>query len=164
MPLCSSTGVASRGESKAALLRAWLDAHHPERIGDAEVESVRAALGRVSDGYLRRLLRRSDVPLHPLVEGVAQENLDSLARTLLALREEYEGADLRTRRRIREIVIEAKQHCAWALRRLGDDDARRDGKREALLWMNTWLENPPIFDHWLAARQRSNTTRPDPER
>jgi hypothetical protein len=159
MPLCSSTGVASRGENKAALLRTWLEEHSPERIAHAELESIRVALGNVSDGYLRRLLRGCKVPLHPLIEGVAQESLDSLACTLLALQAEYEAADLPARRRVRDLVIEAKQHCGWALRRLSEQDARWRDKREALLWMQTWLENPTAFDQWLALRRRSMEAR-----
>jgi hypothetical protein len=42
-------------------------------------------LAPISAGYLRRLLRSSGVVLHPLVEGVRQEDLESLERSLLAL-------------------------------------------------------------------------------
>jgi hypothetical protein len=146
--------VASRGESKPVLLRAWLDEHRPNLIGDVEVEGIRRALGRISNGYLRRLLRDCGVPLHPLVEGVVQDDLDALARTLLALEVEYETGGAPTRRRIRDLVIAAKQHCRWALRRLEADNPRAIERQEALLWMQTWLENPPVFDGWLSVRRQ----------
>ncbi|HET8549866.1 MAG TPA: hypothetical protein VFL57_17775 [Bryobacteraceae bacterium] len=152
--------MASRGNAKGGQLRSWLDEHKPARIGDRELEQIRAALGRVSESYLRRLLRSCGVPLHPLIEGVVQADLPALARTLLALEQEYEAGDAQTRRRVRQLVITAKDHCRWTLRRFAEETERGREKREALLWMNTWLENPPVFREWLSMRQRSQ--QPDP--
>lgn len=146
--------MGSRSESKAARLRVWLDEHHPQEVGEREIEQIRNLLGPVSTGYLRRLLRASGTRLDPLIEGVVQDNLADLERTLLALQSEYEASDAQRRSRIREVVIEAKQHCRWAVRRLEAEPERSEEKREALLWMNTWLENPPVFSMWLTVRRR----------
>jgi hypothetical protein len=155
MLLCRSIDVASKGDSKATRLRCWIAEHQPARVGDKEIEQIRAALGPVSEGYLRRLLRASGVALAPVVEGVVQDDSEELARTLRALQAEYEAADGRQRMRIRQVVIQAKDHCRWTLRRSGNTAEREREKREALLWMSTWLENPPLFDTWLAIRRRS---------
>ena len=147
--------MASRGDTKAARLKAWLEEHKPERVGESEVGQIKAALAPVSSSYLKRLLRASGVPLHPLVEGVVQDSFDELARSLCALQVEYEAAGAPGRQRIREIVIEAKDHSRWALRRLRDAPERLAEKQEVLLWLSTWLENPPVFHCWLAVRRRS---------
>ena len=65
----------------------------------------------ISDGYLRRLLRASGTALHPLVEGVRQEDFAGLERTLLALLGEE-------RRAARTLIIEAKQHARWAVNQI----------------------------------------------
>jgi hypothetical protein len=79
--------------------------------------------------------------LHPLIEGVRQENLPELERTLLALLGEE-------RRPARTLIIEAKQHARWAMK-------KHPEKEEMILWMLTWLENPGIFPHWLALRKEA---------
>ena len=155
--------MASRGETKTALLRAWLAEHRPASIGETEFAAIRAVLGSVSDSYLRKLLRSCDLPLHPLIEGVVQDNPDALARTLLALEAEYRAGDAFMRHRVRDLVITAKEHCRWALRRMsGDAEVCRE-KEEALLWMLTWLENPPLFGDWLAIRRRAGAARVESE-
>lgn len=127
--------------SKRTELVRWLDQRRPERIGTAEWEALRAAVAPVSEGYLRRLLRESGAALSPLVEGVRQEDLAALERTLLALRAE-------DRTQARRLVIEAKQHARWAL-------PKHPEKEEMILWMLTWLENPEIFPAWVALRKRA---------
>jgi hypothetical protein len=101
----------------------------------------------VSATVLRDALRSSGYPLSPLVEGVRQDSLDELERTLLALLGEYESSDHDRKRAVREIVITARQHCQWTV-------AKHPEKTEALLWLRTWLENPPLFPEWAALRRR----------
>jgi hypothetical protein len=88
------------------------------------------------------------------VEGVVQNSAEDLARTLRALQAEYEASDAARRLRIRKLVMEAREHCRWSLRRLHDDVARAEEKQEAFLWMTTWLENPVVFEEWLRLRWR----------
>jgi hypothetical protein len=129
-----------RPPSKRTELADWLSAH-PGVIGPAEWTALRTALAPVSESYLRKLLRESGAPLHPLVEGVRQEDFPALERTLFALL----GED---RRAARTLVIEAKQHARWVLE-------QRPEKEEMVLWMVTWLENPGIFPQWLAIRKEA---------
>lgn len=114
-------------------------------------------LAPASPAYLRRLLRQAGVPLAPLVEGVRQESFESLERTLLALHEEYmkarDAADRQRQRQCRQLVIEAKDHARWALRRAKDDQQKRQ-REEMIQWMLVWLENPEIFPQWLRLRKR----------
>jgi hypothetical protein len=118
----------------------WL-AGHPGEVGPEQWEELRGALAPISHGYLRKLLRASGTALHPLVEGVRQEDFPALERTLLALL----GED---RRAARTLIIEAKQHARWAMK-------RHPEKEEMVLWMLTWLENPGIFPQWLAIRKEA---------
>ena len=145
---------STRSESKTARLRAWLAERQPEHVGEAEWEELRAALAPVSEGYLRRLLRTSGVTLAPLIEGVVQDDFESLERTLRALEAEYANADRTRARLVRDLVIAAKDHLRWSLRRLEADSDTVAVKREMLLWLETWLENPPLFPVWVELRKR----------
>jgi hypothetical protein len=141
--------VKKRG--KRDNLGEWLQRTQLQRIGEAEFEELRAALAPVSDRYLTKLLRESGVPLEPLIAGVRQSNLEELEASLLALLEEYSASDAPRRRRIRGLVITARDHAVWSARR-----AENPGqKQEMILWMTTWLENPPVFREWVMLRLKS---------
>jgi hypothetical protein len=123
---------------------------HPPAIGEVEFDQLRRALAPISESYLRRLLRDSGVPLDPMIEGVRQTSFDELETTLLALLDEYEKADAARRAEVRRLVIVAKDHARWAAR----DPEKRADKEEMILWMVTWLENPPVFRDWVALRRK----------
>ena len=131
---------------KRAELAAWIEREQPRRIGEEHWNELQRELGPLSESYLRHLLRGCAVPLAPLIAGVRQESLDSLESSLLALVEEYERGDAARRSKIRRLVIEAKDHARWASRKGG-------GKEEMMLWMLTWLENPPLFPGWVRLRR-----------
>jgi hypothetical protein len=133
---------------KRADLADWLAATQPREIGDAEFEELRRALAPISESYLRKLLRESGAPLSCLVEGVRQASLDQLLASLLRMLDEYQRGDARHGARIRQVVIAAKDHARWAAR----NPERRAEKEEMVLWMLTWLENPPVFPQWAALR------------
>jgi len=133
---------------KRADLAAWIERERPAEIGEFQRDALQTALAPVSPSYLRRLLRESAVKLAPLVEGVRQESFESLERSLLALLEEYDRGDPPRRARIRKLVIEAKDHARLAAK-------RHPPKEEMILWMLTWLENPPLFREWLELRKRA---------
>jgi hypothetical protein len=116
-----------------------------ETIGEAEFEALRQELAPISEGYLRKLLRESGAPLAPMVAGVRQGNLDELESSLLALLDEYERGDAMRRSAVRRLVITAKDHARWA--------AKRADKEEVILWLLTWLENPPVFRDWVRLRR-----------
>ncbi len=98
------------------------------------------------------------VPAHHLVEklfgnvDVATQGFGELEETLLALldeyeKDEYEKGDATRRAAVRKLVITAKDHARWALRR------GHATKEEMVLWMMTWLENPPVFREWVKLRR-----------
>lgn len=128
-----------------------------EKITEEQWEALRRRFAGVSEGYLRRLVRDSGLPMDPLVEGVRQENYDELARTLLALHAEYSRAakagDQERQTACRRLVIEAKDHARWAARR-AKDPAKREAKEEMASWMLVWLETPDAFPVWLDLRRK----------
>jgi hypothetical protein len=137
--------------AKQAILD-WLAANKPVLVEPAIVVQIRQAVGDVTDHTLRHTLIESGYPLHPLVEGVNQSTPVDLARTLLVLADLYLAAPPDQRRAIRDMVIESKSHARFAAANRKLDAARRDEKRETLLWISTWVENPPLFASWLNVR------------
>ncbi len=145
-----------RGKGKSAELARWLEEHRPAKIGETELALLRTTLAPVSDSYLRKLLRECGVPLDPMVEGVRQGTLAELETSLLRLLAEYESGDPALRMAVRRLVITAKEHARLAAR----NPAKRPEKQEMILWLTTWLENPPVFSQWLSLRKRGQTTFP----
>jgi hypothetical protein len=135
---------------RAELLR-WLERERPAQIDEPEWAILLAELNPVSAGYLRRLLRESGIPLGPLVGGVRQDTYDALESSLLKLLDEYEHGDAARRTSVRRLVIDAKDHARWSARK----PERRAEKEEMTLWMLTWLENPPLFRHWIRLRRQT---------
>jgi len=107
------------------------------RVDRAEWNRLRQLLAPISEGYLRRLLRASSVPLTPDVEGVRQENFVQLERTLLAASDP-------------QPVLEAKRHAELARRSPNVD---RAVKNEMIEWMRVWLESPGLFATWVRLRK-----------
>jgi hypothetical protein len=118
-------------------------------IGEAEFEKLRVDLAPVSDHELRRLLRETGLLLTPMVEGIRQNSLQDLERTLCALAQEYAPGAPDRRRMVRTLVITARDHARLALRR----SEVASEKAEMILWMNTWLESPEVFGAWVALRK-----------
>ncbi len=118
-------------------------------IGEAEFDQLKADLAAVSDRELRRLLRACPLPLTPLVEGVRQNSLQNLERTLCALAQEYALGAPDRRQTIRTLVITARDHARLAARR----SEVASEKAEMILLMNTWLESHEVFETWVALRK-----------
>jgi len=127
-------------------------------VTEEEFARLVERLAPVSPSYLRRLLRRSGVELEPVVEGVRQESLQQLHRSLLALAREYrlakQSGDRARQQLCRRLVIEAKDHARWALRRAKEPSDARTWRQEAIEWMRVWLENPEVFPLWSKLRLR----------
>jgi len=145
-------------ESKKRQMIAWIERTAPRQIGEPEWEALLRLLAPISDGYLRRLLRdwakESGVPLGPLVEGVRQESFGVLESSLLRLLGEYEQGAAATRLRVRKLVIDAKEHARWTSKRAAArNEEKLAEKGEMILWMLTWLENPPVFPEWVRLRR-----------
>ncbi len=128
-----------------------------ERIGIEVFARLQAAFAPVSARYLREAIRMAGVPMSTLAEGVRQDSLEELERTLLQMQAEYDAAqqagDARRARQCREAVIKSKDHAKWALRKAVQEEKRRE-RAETILWMLTWLENPALFPDWLKLRKR----------
>jgi superfamily I DNA and/or RNA helicase len=128
------------------------------RIGEREWAELRERLAPVSERYLRDLLRASGLPLDPLIEGVRQDSLSELERTLTALAAEYAAAlergDRERAGRCRRLVLSSKEHTRLALRHPKLSDEKKAEKQEILMWLTVWLENPRIFQEWAALRKR----------
>ncbi len=138
---------------KKADLARWIEEHRPERIGEEDFSQIRAALAPVSESYLRTLLRESGAPLDPLVEGIRQSNLEELENGLTAFAGLYEQGDPAKKSALRKLVITAKDHARLAARSANASDEKRSEKEEMLLWLLTWLENPPLFPGWVRIRR-----------
>lgn len=85
-----------------------------------------------------------------MVEGVRQGTFDDLEASLLRLLEEYQHSDAAHRMGVRRLVITAKDHARLAAR----NPEKRADKEEMILWLTTWLENPPVFVDWVRIRRR----------
>ena len=138
-----------RTRGKRTELARWLEEQRPARIGETEFEALGRALAPVSESYLRRLVREAGVPLDPMVEGVRQASFDELEASLLRFQTEYERGDAARRAAVRRVVITSKEHARLA----GRNPAKRAEKEEMILWMLTWLENPPLFGDWVRLRR-----------
>jgi hypothetical protein len=142
--------TSRKPRGKRAELAAWLARIQPAQIGEAEWGQLLRLLAPSSENYLRKLLRDSGLPLAPMVGGVRQGGLDELEASLLALLTEYEQGDRVRRAAVRRLVILAKDHARWAMRK----SREAADKEEMILWMVTWLENPPLFPEWVRLRLR----------
>jgi len=136
-----------KNESKKSRLLQFLERTRPAVITAAEWGVIAAELAPISETYLRDLLRNCGLALDPLIEGVRQDTLDNLERTLLQLETQYDAGDREIRRACRALVIRAKDHARFAL-------AKKPEKQEMILWMITWLENPSAFPLWIELRKR----------
>jgi hypothetical protein len=128
-----------------AKLDAWLAEHHPPRIEPSDFEQIRADLAPVKELTIRRALRECGWPLAPLIEGVRQDTLDNLQRTLTAMATEYETNPAAAR----QAVLTARNHAEWNLKRHPEDPVRQ----EVFFWLRTWLENPAVFPVWCRLRR-----------
>jgi hypothetical protein len=158
--------VAPAKRSKRVELQEWLAEKRPAAIAEPEFAELMTSLAPISEGYLRKLLRDSGTPLTPMIAGVRQSTLDELEASLLALLDEYEQGDPPRRAAVRRLVITAKDHARWASRkpRSASSDPS-SSKPEMILWMITWLENPPLFRDWVKLRRKQiHADRIEPDR
>lgn len=94
----------------------------------------------LSAAYLRKKLRERGHAMDALVEGVRQDSVEHLERTLKALALAYAEDPVAARSQ----VLEARRHLGFALRREPENPLRV----VTLLHLRTWLENPPIYPLW----------------
>jgi hypothetical protein len=151
--------VESKKPSVKSRLAQYLASRTPAPISEREWQELRDLLAPASAGYLRRLLRASEVPLAPLVEGIRQDSFQHLERTLISMEEEYRKArvrkDVARQRNCRRAVIEAKDHARWAMQRSTTPSEKKAEKKEMIEWMLVWLGNPEIFPRWVRLRKQA---------
>ncbi|MBV8844841.1 MAG: hypothetical protein JO307_18700 [Bryobacterales bacterium] len=145
----NSTKSPPKTRGKRPELARWLERVKPSTITERDWDELRTLLAPISESNLRHLLRDTGIPLAALVEGVRQETLDTLEGSLLRLLDEYEAGDRGRRVLVRRLVITAKDHARWASR----NEQKRAEKQEMILWVTTWLENPPLFRDWVRLRR-----------
>ena len=155
----------ARGDHKTTKtgLAEYLATRPPGALDEAEFREICDKFNRSPD-YLRKLIRDSGVPLTPLVEGVRQDSLEELERTLLALEGVYAqaaGRDVSRQHACRKAVIKAKDHARWSLRRASNTEEHIRVKQEMIGWMLVWLENPEVFRDWLRLRQKELSAQPE---
>ena len=93
------------------MARAGVAALPPGPVDEAAWLRLRRDLPEVSEKTLRTAVRESGRPLAPVVEGVRQDSLPHLKRTLSALASEYQTAAPPRQRALRALVITAKTHA-----------------------------------------------------
>jgi len=142
-------------KGKSAELARWIDEHAVARIGDAEFAMLLEALAPITEDYLRTLLRRSGVPLAVTVEGVRQGSFTELEDSLTQFTEVYKQSDRSARSALRRLAIRAKEHARLAARSKNVSPEKHAEKTEMILWLTTWLENPPLFPEWVQIRRRT---------
>lgn len=142
--------MANKKTGLPARLAEWIERRRPALI-DEDLRDAIALELEVPPARLRKPLRACGLPLSPMVEGVRQESLAELERSLNALAEHYAASEPLRRRAIRAEVQVARQHAEWAARAAHAET--RDDKQEVLLWLRTWLENPPLFPAWAGLRK-----------
>lgn len=116
-----------------------------------------------ADRYLMDILSAAGVEIDRRLDGVpvdlrgrirtgtledARESLEALAREYAAAEDAVRAAD------IRRAVRSAKDKVRFLLRRNLSAEKRRI-KEEVLCWMLVWLENPHVFETWVALRLKT---------
>lgn len=132
-----------------------MEAEGPAVLDEGVAARMMAALPGMSERLMREVWRESGLALTPMVEGVRQDSLEALARSLNGLGREYEAGDARRRMAVRRVVITARRHAKWVAgnERVGAE--KRALKAEMELWLRVWLENPGVFSAWAELRLKT---------
>jgi hypothetical protein len=122
-----------------------------------------ALLAPISESYLRDLLQATGLPIEQPFGGVRQSSFEDLEASLLEMETAYSQAvadhDRRRASACRRAVIQAKDRARLISRNQKVDAEKRRQKAEMVEWMLVWLENPGIFESWVALRKRAVTCR-----
>ncbi|HEY3444136.1 MAG TPA: hypothetical protein VGK29_25525 [Paludibaculum sp.] len=145
--------MEKRRAGQRAKALAWLAAEKPAVLDEAVAARMLAALPGLSERLLREVWRGCGLPMTPMVEGVRQESLAELARSLDGLGREYEAGDARRRLAVRRVVITARRHAEWVAANPRVAAEKRALKVEMGLWLRVWLENPGVFGAWVELRK-----------
>ncbi len=109
------------------------------------------------------ILLATEVPVDRAIGGIPTDlrgkvrtaNLGEAKQSLLAMAREYATApDAQRASDVRQAVMRTKNHLKLALAR-GIRAEKRAAKEEILEWLLVWLENPGVFEPWLAVREKT---------
>ena len=160
--------AGKRPSVRGAVLE-YLDLRKPEQVGRAELQEIRQHAMRqvertkpVSDRYLLSILLETSVEIDQAIGGLPPDlrakipvkDLAACKQSLVGLAREYGAADPARAGDVRRAVRRTKDHLELALRRTRAPD-KLGVQREAMQWLRAWLENPPVFEAWVQARERA---------
>jgi hypothetical protein len=154
-------------KSKKQRLEEFLRENHPPAISEERWRELATLLAPISETYLRDLLQATGLPIAQPFGGVRQSSFDDLEASLLELEKAYSNAganhDRKRATACRRAVIQAKDRARLISRNQKVDSEKRRQKAEMVEWMLVWLENPGIFESWVALRKQSLTCRSESE-
>ena len=149
---------ATGNKSKKALLAAYLKDENLSQVTEREWREIVARLAPVSEGYLRRLLADTAIPVDQPFAGVRQKTFEELEGSLLAMEEVYtrakETGDRARAQQCRNAVIQAKDHTRFAARSPKTSPEKKAQKEEMIHWMLVWLDDPGVFPAWVKLRKQ----------
>ena len=140
-----------------------------EKFGERAVESPMIIARQLADegAELRHaeimeldVLRRTESPYDAMFRNVLKfssfkETIISLRRLENLRRKFLAGNDQEGLRLMREIAIKGKNRALMIAGNERVAPPKRAEKAEIAGWFTVWLQNPEIFENWLALRQKS---------
>jgi hypothetical protein len=143
-----------------------------ERFGDGALESPAATARLLADEGAE--LRHAEVldmdarwrtqdAYEPMFRNVVKfSNFDEAAATIrrLDLRKQFaRNGDREGMRRVMAAALKGKQRALMISRNAKVVERKREEKAEMAEWFTVWLNQPEIFEDWLALRRRSKEFR-----
>ncbi len=140
-----------------------------EKFGERAVESPMIIARQLADegAELRHaeimeldVLRRTESPYDAMFRNVLKfssfkETIVSLRRLENLRRKFLSDDDREGLRLMREIAIKGKNRALMISKNERVAPEKRAAKAEIAEWFTVWLQNPEIFENWLALRQKS---------
>jgi hypothetical protein len=144
-----------------------------ERFGDGAVESPAATARVLADegAELRHaeilamdVQWRTQDPYEPMFRNVVKfsnfEEAAATIRRLENLRKQFaRKGDREGLRRVSDAALKGKQRAQMISRNAKVVERKREEKAEMAEWFTVWLNQPEIFEDWLALRRRSKDFR-----
>ena len=152
----------------------FLEKHQPAIVDQRTLYQIRrhavAVTGQAkppSSAYLIDILLETEVPVDRTIGGIPTDlrgkvrtgDLEEARQSLLAMAREYAMApDPQRASDVRRAVMRTKNHLKLALAR-GLGPEKRAEREEIFEWLLVWLENPVIFEPWMAVREHRRSGR-----
>lgn len=144
-----------------------------ERFGDGAVDSPASTARLLADEGAE--LRHAEIlamdvhwrtqdPYEPMFRNVVKfsnfEEAAATIRRLENLRKQFaRKGDREGTRRVVDAALKGKQRAQMISRNAKVAERKREEKAEMAEWFTVWLNQPEIFDDWLALRRRSKDFR-----